>query len=65
MKNARSSTMTALFRDADSAERAYEALTLRGYGSHEVSLLMSEETHKRHFRDKGVARRQQVPCIGS
>jgi hypothetical protein len=56
MENARPSTMTALFRNPDSAERAYGALTSRGYGSDEVSLLMSEETHKRHFRDKDVAR---------
>ena len=56
MENARPSIMTALFRDPDSAERAYEALTRRGYGSDEVSLLMSEETHKQHFRDKDVTR---------
>jgi hypothetical protein len=56
MENARPSIMTALFRDPDSAERAYGALTRRGYGSDEVSLLMSEETHKRHFRDKEVSR---------
>src|SRR4029450_12332806 len=48
--------MTALFRDPDSAERAYGAVTSRGYGGDEVSLLMSEEPHNRHFRDKDVAR---------
>jgi hypothetical protein len=56
MENARRPIMTALFRDADSAELAYRALTTRGYGSDEISLLMSEETHKWHFRDKDVAR---------
>src|SRR4029453_17810497 len=56
MENVRPSIMTALFRDPDSAERAYGAVTSRGYGGDEVSLLMSEETHKRHFRDKDVAR---------
>src|SRR4029453_3519775 len=56
MENARPRIMTALFRDPDSAERAYGALTSRGYGRDEVSLLMSEGTNKRHFRDKDVAR---------
>jgi hypothetical protein len=56
MENARPSIMTALFRDPDNAERAYGALTSRGYGSDDISLLMSEETHKRHFRDKDVVR---------
>ena len=49
MAHQRSSTMTGLFRDRDSAERAYDTLTRRGYGSHDVGLLMSEETRKRHF----------------
>src|SRR4029453_1653740 len=41
--------MTGLFRDRDSAERAWDALARRGYGRDDVSLLMSDETRKRHF----------------
>jgi hypothetical protein len=41
--------MTGLFRDRDSAERAWDALASRGYGRDDVSLLMSDETRKRHF----------------
>jgi len=41
--------MTGMFRDRDSAERAWGSLSGRGYGSDDVSLLMSDETRKRHF----------------
>jgi hypothetical protein len=41
--------LTGLFRDRDSAERAYGSLANRGYGRDDVSLLMSDETRKRHF----------------
>jgi hypothetical protein len=41
--------MTAIFRDRDAAERAYGALTDRGYTSKDVNLLMSNETRERCF----------------
>jgi hypothetical protein len=41
--------MTGMFRDRDSAERAYSCLQSRGYTDRDVSLLMSEETRNRHF----------------
>ena len=41
--------LTGLFRDRDSAERAYGSLVNRGYGRDDVSLLMSDETRTRHF----------------
>jgi len=41
--------MTGMFRDRDSAERAWDALASRGYGRDDASLLMSDETRKRHF----------------
>jgi len=49
MADERPGMMTGLFRDRDSAERAYGTLTSRGYGRDDVSLLMSEDTRKRHF----------------
>jgi hypothetical protein len=49
MADERPTMMTGLFRDRDSAERAYGTLTSRGYGRDDVSLLMSDDTRKRHF----------------
>jgi uncharacterized protein YjbJ (UPF0337 family) len=43
--------MTGLFRDRESAERAYGSVQSRGYGKDDVNLLMSDETRKRHFAD--------------
>src|SRR5262245_15266755 len=41
--------MTGLFRDRDTAERAYGCVTRRGYDPKDVSLLMSEDTRTRCF----------------
>jgi hypothetical protein len=49
MTDDRRTIMTGLFRDRDSAERAYGTLTSRGYGSDDVSLLMSDDTRRRLF----------------
>jgi len=43
--------VTGLFRDRDSAERAYSTLSERGYSKDDVNLVMSDETRKRHFSD--------------
>lgn len=43
--------VTGLFRDRDSAERAYQAVTDRGYVRDDVNLVMSDATHQRHFAD--------------
>src|SRR5215510_14246293 len=47
--------MTGLFRDRASAERGYTALSARGYGKDDISLLMSEDTRRRAFPDHGPA----------
>ncbi|WP_343217087.1 hypothetical protein [Hymenobacter profundi] len=44
-----SSMLTSTFRDRDSAERAYNSLSSRGYTKDDVNLLMSDETRKTHF----------------
>jgi hypothetical protein len=49
-----SSWVTGLFSDRNSAERAYDKLASNGYGSEDINVLMSEETRKRHFSDKGT-----------
>ena len=41
--------VTGLFRDRESAERAYGSLSSRGYSKDDVSLMMSEDTRNRHF----------------
>jgi len=46
---AESKMVTGLFRDRDSAERAYQSVADRGYSSGDVNLVMSDDTRKRHF----------------
>src|SRR6476646_553685 len=41
--------VTGLFRDRDSAERAYQSVSERGYTRDDVNLAMSDDTRKRHF----------------
>ena len=43
--------VTGLFRDRDSAERAYNAVADRGYSRDDVTLMMSDDTRKTHFND--------------
>jgi hypothetical protein len=45
--------VTGVFRDRDSAERAYLAVYERGYGRDDVNLLMSDDTRRRHFGAPG------------
>ena len=49
----RSRMVTGLFRDRDSAEKAYGSLTSRGYSKDDVNLLMSDDTRQKHFTDDG------------
>jgi hypothetical protein len=43
------SILTGIFDDRESAERAYNALKERGYTDDEISIMMTDETHKKHF----------------
>jgi hypothetical protein len=45
--------VTGLFRDRESAERAYNSVTTRGYSNDDVNLMMSDDTRKKHFTDDG------------
>src|ERR687893_3251664 len=47
----RSRMVTGLFRDRESAERAYSSVTTRGYSNDDINVLMSDETRKKHFVD--------------
>ena len=50
---AQSNMVTGLFRDRDSAERAYQSVAERGYNRDDVNLVMSDETRQRHFAQTG------------
>ncbi len=47
--------MTGMFRDRDSAERAYNSITNRGYNSDDVNVLMSDQTRDKYFTDDDTA----------
>jgi hypothetical protein len=47
--NRKSMMVTGLFNDRDSAERAYQSISDRGYTKDDVNLVMSDETRKRYF----------------
>ena len=48
----RSRVLTGMFRDRESAERAYQSVTNRGYKADDINLMMSDETRKRNFSDE-------------
>lgn len=41
--------LTGLFNDRDSAERAYQSLTSRGYSKDDINVVMSDDARKKHF----------------
>lgn len=41
--------MTGMFRDRESAERAYASLHSRGYTKDDVNVIMSDDTRRKHF----------------
>lgn len=45
----RSRVVTGMFNDRESAERAYQSVTSRGYNTNDINLLMSDDTRKKHF----------------
>lgn len=50
----RSTYLTGLFPDRDSAERAYRNAVERGYQQGDMNVVMSDETRKRHFANEGA-----------
>lgn len=46
--------ITALFNDRESAERAFESVTSRGYDKHEVNMVMSDATRQKHFQENSI-----------
>ncbi len=52
--------LTGLFSDRDSAERAYQSITDRGYLREDVDLVMSEDTRKRDFEPLAGGRETEL-----
>jgi len=52
--------LTGLFRDRDSAERAYQSISDRGYSRDDVNVVMSDETRKRHFSGTAEGRETEL-----
>src|SRR5690349_21926980 len=45
-------TVTGIFRNREDAEQAFNSLIKRGYDQKDIILLMSDKTHKTHFKDR-------------
>jgi len=45
--------LTGLFSDRESAERAYQGLSTRGYTKDDINVVMSDDARKRHFPEGG------------
>ena len=43
--------LTGMFNDRQSAERAYQSLTARGYTKDDINVVMSDDARKRHFAE--------------
>lgn len=56
--------VTGLFYDRDSAERAYQAVSDRGYDTNDLNLLMSDETREKHFGN-GTPPGESATALGS
>lgn len=50
-RQANNRVLTGMFRDRDSAERAYNSVTSRGYTNDDVNLMMTDETRSKYFSD--------------
>ncbi|MDI1259694.1 hypothetical protein [Aquabacterium sp.] len=54
MANTNTPYVTGLFKDRESAERAYQSLSERGYSQDDVNLVMSDDTRNRHFKSSSL-----------
>ena len=51
MESNKGTLKTALFIDRESAERAYDDLSSRGYKSKDINVVMSDDTREKYFDD--------------
>lgn len=52
MENNHNRMVTGMFRDRESAERAYDALEEKGYTKEEINVMMSDDTRKKYFSEE-------------
>jgi hypothetical protein len=57
--------LTGLFRDRDSAERAYQAALDRGYRNDDINVVMSDETRRRHFGSDSGSTTRYTPSTST
>lgn len=50
---ARRSMLTGMFADREDTEQAYAGLKARGYTDEEINLIMTDETRKKYYSDRG------------
>lgn len=55
-KKDNSGMMTAMFRDRESAERAYNELRARGYDKDDINVVMTDKARERHFGNEDDVR---------
>ena len=58
--NTQEPMLTGLFKDRDSAERAYQSVSDRGYGRDAVNVVMSDDTRHRHFNHSPDGRETEL-----
>jgi uncharacterized protein (TIGR02271 family) len=51
----RSEVITGMFRDRESAERAYNSLSERGYSKDDINVIMSDETRNKYYPEGSEA----------
>ncbi len=49
MENQDQILVTGMFKDKDSADRAYSSLQAKGYSNNDIHLIMSDDTRKKNF----------------
>jgi hypothetical protein len=54
MENQNPNLVTGMFRDKDSADRAYSTLQSKGYSNNDIHLIMSDDTRKKHYAHETV-----------
>src|ERR1700737_2587428 len=52
MENKNKKMITGMFRDRESAERAFHSLEEKGYTKDEINLIMSDDTRKKYFSEE-------------
>jgi hypothetical protein len=60
MESNKGTLKTALFIDRESAERAYDDLSSRGYKSKDINVVMSDDTREKYFDNDSPGRETEL-----